>query len=211
MVTKIIIIICMMLLLAVLALLAFYRFYFLRNPKRRTPEGNVIVSPANGKVARIVKIGKRQKETIKKGILGKVDLLVKDVVDEGYLIVIVMTPFDVHYQRSPVAGIVEKTVHTKGKFVNVVKDASSLRSLENEKNEIIMKSDKVGRIKVVQVAGFLARRIRCFVEQKQKLVKGQDLGLICLGSQVLLVMPKLKLAVEEGDTVTDGETVIARF
>lgn len=189
----------------------FYKFYFLRNPKRVVPLGNVLVSPANGKVVRIVKLGCRNEEIVDKGLFGKVHLLVKDVVKDGYLIVIMMTPFNVHYQRSPIEGIVEKTTYSKGLFVNAVKDASSLVTLENEKNEIIIKNKKIGRIKVVQVAGFLARRIKCFVRPDEKVDKCQDIGLICLGSQVLLVIPKLKLAVKENDIVIDGETVIARF
>lgn len=202
-------------LIAMIILLAFfllsYRFWFLRKPKRKIPGGSTVVSPANGRIARIIDINNKKTADIHKGIIGKVKILVKDTVKRGYLIVIVMTPLDVHYQRSPVDGTVIKTRYSKGKFINAVKDASSLQSLQNEKNEIIVKNKMIGKIKVVQVAGMLARRISCFVGKNQKIHKGEEIGLISLGSQVLLVIPKIKLNVKEGQKVIDGETVIARF
>lgn len=198
-----------MLLLSIFLL--FYRFWFLRKPERRIPEGDSIVSPANGRIARIIEIDKQRTAEISKGLLGKLNLVVKDTVKSGYLIVIVMTPMHVHYQRSPVDGKVLNIRYRKGRFINVVKDASSLRSLQNERNEMIISNKRIGKIKVVQVAGFLARRISCFVKKNQKIHKGEELGLISLGSQVLLVLPELKLQVKEGQEVIDGETVIARF
>lgn len=192
--------------------LLFYRFWFLRKPKRDIPVGDVVVSPASGKIVKILKFGSRMDELdIRKGLLGKVKILIKDIAKEGFIIVIMMTPFDVHYQRSPVKGIVKSIRYRKGSFLNAVKDASSLRALENEKNEVTISNLKTGKVKVVQVAGFLARRISCFVRTKQKIHKGEELGLISMGSQVLLVIPKLKLEVEEGQKVIDGETIIAKF
>ena len=200
----------LLVILVVIIFLSLYIFGFLRNSKRIVPKGDCIVSPANGRIAKIISIGKNKNILVKKGLLGKV----KDVLGdfkEGYLIVIVMTPLNVHYQRSPVEGIVEKTVHTKGLFHNAMSAEPLKAGLENEKNEIIIKNRKIGSIKVVQVAGFLARRIHCFVTAGQKINKGEDIGLISLGSQVLLVIPKLAIKVKEGETVIDGETIIARF
>ncbi len=198
---------------ALVLLFLFYRLYFLRKPVRIIPPENVVVSPAYGKVVKIIRIGKGHKDTtsLKKGILGKVELLTKDVIRSGYMIVIMMTPFDVHYQRSPIHGTVEKTLHHKGRFLNAVKDAGSLAALENEKNEIVIRNNEIGKVKVVQVAGFLARRIECFTKRDQKVLKGEDIGLIKLGSQVILVIPDLKLCIKEGQRVIDGETPIARF
>ncbi len=190
----------------------FYRFWFLRKPKRDIPLGDVVVSPASGKIVRILEFGSRMDELdVRKGLLGKVRLLVKDVAKEGFMVVIMMTPFDVHYQRSPVKGMIESVIYRKGSFLNAVKDASSLQALENEKNEVTISNRRLGKLKVVQVAGFLARRITCFVRPKQKIHKGEELGLISLGSQVLLVIPKLKLEVVEGQKVVDGKTIIAKF
>lgn len=200
--------------LAVVAavLLMLYRFYFLRKPQRIMPEGNVVVSPADGKVVRILRVDKSAgKLKIDKGILGRINLLTEDTINKGHIIVIMMTPLNVHFQRSPVPGKVENIKHTRGLFLNAVKDAASLNALHNEKNEIIIHNRKIGRIKVVQVAGFLARRIRCFVKKGQKLDKGEEIGLICLGSQVILVIPDLRLEIKEDQKVIDGQTIIARF
>jgi phosphatidylserine decarboxylase len=188
----------------------FYRFYFLRKPVRAIVPGNAVVSPADGKIVRIIEIKGGKPVEVEKGLFGKVNLLTSDTVKDGYVIVIMMTPFNVHYQRAPLDGTVERMRYSEGRFLNVVKDAAALGSLENERNEITL-STKIGKIKVVQVAGFLARRIRCFLKPKQKVHKGGEIGLICLGSQVILVLPKLKLAVKDGQKVVDGETIIARF
>jgi phosphatidylserine decarboxylase len=193
--------------------LLFYRLYFLRKPKRDIPEDNTIISPADGKIVRILDIKGRKSTGLPKGLIGKVNLLTYDVADSCHVIVIMMTPLNVHYQRSPLSGTVQEVRYSEGKFINAVKDASSLAALENEKNGILIKNKAIGSLKVVQVAGFLARRIRCFVKKGQKIDKGGELGLICLGSQVILVLPKgkVRLVVKEGQRVTDGETVIARF
>jgi phosphatidylserine decarboxylase len=197
-------------LLLAAASLLFYRFYFLRRPARKIPQGSVVVSPADGRIVRILDIRGGRAASVSKGLLGKVRLLTADTIRDGHVIVIMMTPFNVHYQRAPLDGIVESVRYSKGRFLNAVNDAGSLRSLQNERNEVLI-STKAGRVKVVQVAGFLARRIRCFIKPKQKIHKGEEIGLICLGSQVILIIPKLRLAVKEGQRVTDGETVIARF
>jgi phosphatidylserine decarboxylase len=189
-----------------------YRIYFLRHPKRKIPGGNTVISPANGKVVRIVEFdGGKNTIDVRKGVLGRLKVLTKDVVDKGYLIVIMMTPLNVHFQKSPVEGVVESIRYRRGKFMNAVRDAASLNCLENEHNEIIINNGIIGKVKVVQVAGFLARRIHCFVKFKQKVHKGDDIGLISLGSQVLLVIPRIELGVKVGEDVVDGETVIARF
>ncbi len=192
-------------------LLIFYRFVFLRRPDRNVPKGDVLVSPASGRVARIIRIDKGGGVSVRKGLVGRVKLLVGDTVKRGYVVVIVMTPFDVHFQRCPVDAEVRDVSYRKGKFLNAVRDASSLQSLQNERNEILLHNARIGSFKVVQVAGFLARRISCFVRPKQKIHKGEELGLISLGSQVLLVIPEMDIEVRPGQKVVDGETVIARF
>ena len=187
----------------------YYTYIFMRNPKRTTPKGNNIVAPANGKINAIVRT-KKSDQTINKGILGKILLQTGDVAKDCYYINIVMTPLNIHYQRGPYDGTVLYVKHTKGKFLNAVSGASSLNAtLENEHTETLIKT-KLGKIKVVQIAGFLCRRIFPFVKKGQKIKKGQDLGIIKLGSQVTLVIPaKLKLKVKEGETMVDGETIIA--
>lgn len=188
----------------ILLFLVYYRFWFLRNPKRTPPLGNYIISPADGKVNQIIRSSSEDAK-ISKGI-GKIHTLASDV-DKEYLIVnIVMTPFDVHYQRSPIEGKVLYTKYNKGKFRNAVTDKIAI---ENENNEILISGKH--RVKVIQIAGILARRIKCFVKKKKNLKAGDIIGLITLGSQVTLIMPAgIKLNVREGERVKAGETIIAK-
>ena len=186
----------------------FWKFYFLRLPWRDIPWKGV-VSPADGKVVRIIKYG-GNKTDVKKGILGKVKVFTKDVAKEGYLVVIMLTPFNVHYQRAPTDGKILSVKYSKGKFLNAVKGASGMKaSFENEKNEILISNGKK-KYKVIQVAGFLARRIEWYVKKNEKIHKGQLLGRINLGSQVILVLPRGKMAIKTGERVVDGETIIMK-
>jgi phosphatidylserine decarboxylase len=189
-----------------LAAFLFWKFWFLRQPKRTTPKKG-IVSPASGTLIKIIPYKNGKAADIPKGMLGKVKAATVDVAKEGYLLVIMLTPLDVHYQRSPVDGVVEKVTYAKGLFKNAVIGAQ-YRLFENEKNEILIVTKK-GKIKVVQVAGVAARRIKCYVKAGERVKKGQLIGLINLGSQVVVVLPKQKLLVKENDYLIDGETVIA--
>ncbi|MFC1691444.1 phosphatidylserine decarboxylase [Nanoarchaeota archaeon] len=196
----------------ILILLMMYRFIFLRDPVRISPPGPVIVSPADGRIVKIVKIGDKNPVRIKKGLMGKIEVLSKDVFKKGYLISIMMNIHNVHYQRAPLEGIVQTIKYTPGAFRNAVKDASSMQAIDNERNEIIIKNNKIGKIKVIQIAGLLARRIKCFAEENKFVKKGQKIGLITLGSQVSILLPdKVKLLCEEEEKVKAGETIIAKY
>ena len=185
--------------------LLFYRFIFMRNPSINIPGGNVIVSPADGKVMCVGAIHKKD-IVIHKGWLGKVNH-VHVPSGESYLVSIFMSPFNVHFTRAPYAGKVEHIAYHKGTFFNA---GDPSKSLHNENNQITL-STSLGKVLVVQIAGFLARRIQCFVKEKQKINKGGNLGFINLGSQVSLLLPKnkVKMLVKEGDKVIGGESVIA--
>ena len=191
----------------VLALLLFYRLWFLRNPGRPMPKGEKILSPADGTIARIIPI--RKTMDIRKGLMGKVRAWAGDVTKDGYLIVIVMTPMDMHYQKAPCDCRVLGTRHVPGKFHNAVTKAREMKATFENEHNIILLDTKYGRMKVIQVAGVLVRRVHCFVEPGQKLKKGEDLGVVKLGSQVCFIMPKLKLKVKEGEHVLARATVMA--
>jgi len=183
--------------------LLFWRVYFLRDPARTIAEGDNIVSPADGKVIAIHRVH-TDMINIPKGMLGRVELLAKDVKKAGYLISIFMSPFDVHVQRAPINGRVGKIQYEKGSYYN----ASTVKALSNEKNEILI--DDIDSVKVIQIAGFVARRIECWVKEGDHLVKGDKIGRINLGSQVSIIIPRnTRIKVREGDRVTAGETVIA--
>ena len=184
-------------------LLALFLLNFYRDPKRTIPKGNNIVAPADGKVINIVKVKNNAK--IKKGLLGRIHILTKDIAKECYVVSIFMSPLNVHINRSPIDGVVKSIKHSKGSFFR----ADDIeKSLENEKNEIIIQN-KAMKVKVIQVAGFVARRIICNVKVNQKINKGGKIGMIALGSQTTIVLPDIRLRVKLNDKVKAGETIIA--
>jgi|SRR3989338_2570143 len=186
-------------------LLILFLMNFYRDPKRKIPKGNNIVAPADGKIISIIDTSKSNIK-IKKGILGKIKTLTKDVAKECYAISIFMSPFDVHINRAPIAGTITSIKHTRGKFF----EAYNLeKSLLNEKNEIIIQNKRMG-VKIIQIAGFLARRIKCYAKQNQKVNKGEKIGMIALGSQTTLIIPKgVDLKIKVNNKVKAGETIIA--
>lgn len=195
---------------AVLALLiGIFLLNFYKDPKRKIPKGNNIVSPADGKIISIIDTSK-QSLTVSKGLIGKIRTTSRDVADKCYAISVFMSPLDAHINRAPIAGTVKSVNHTKGKFF---KAYDLERSFENEKNEIIIENKSM-KVKVIQIAGFLARRVICNVKINQKLNKGQKIGMIALGSQTTIIIPKIihygmKLKIKVDDRVKAGETVIA--
>lgn len=191
----------------VILLLIIFLLNFYRDPKRKIPKGNNIVSPADGRVISILKIN-ANKVKINKGFLGKIEAITKDIAKECYVISIFMSPFDVHVNRAPISGQVKSIKHEKGRFFAAF---NLEKSLTNEKNEIIIENKRIGKIKVIQVAGFLARRIICKINKNEKVNKGQRMGKIVLGSQVTLILPskKIKLKIKKKQKVVGGETIIA--
>ena len=200
------IIFAFVLLITLISIVFLLNFY--RDPKRAIPEGNNIVSPADGRVISIIDTSDEEIK-INKGFLGKIRTLAKDVADECYVVSIFMSPFDAHINRAPIDGIVKSARHEKGHFY---KAYDLKKSFENEKNEIVIedKKNKI-KVKVIQIAGFLARRIICYVKPGEKVNKGGKVGMIALGSQATFIMPKnkVKLAVKKGDKVKAGSSIIS--
>lgn len=202
--------------LLVVCALLFYHLWFLRDPVRSIPAGNNLVSPADGRVSKIIRIEKgKVPDTLQidKGLLGKIQARVKPVLgnQSGYLISIVMTPMDVHYQYAPCDGTVESVKHNRGKFLNAVSGADTMAAtLENEHAEIVMNCS-AGKIAIYPIAGFVARRIHTFVQPSQKIKKGDKLGIIRLGSQVSIIIPDLDVNVTEGQHLNGGEDILATY
>lgn len=168
------------------------------------------MSPANGVV---VSVKEWNSETLKemKGDFGVINVWTKDVDTAGTIISIQMDPTNVHYQRSPTVATVLKHNHVPGSFNNaiVMSNEYGIR-FENEHNEILMETQSGKKYKVIQIAGFLARRIEDYVKPGKELKKGEVIGLIKLGSQVSLILPHGVLPkVIVGQTTIDGETIIA--
>lgn len=169
----------------------FFAFFF-RNPKRMIPEdSSLVVSPADGKV------------------MGVVEVEHDDFVNEPCnKVIIFLSVFDVHINRSPIAGEIKFQQYTCGRFIPAYKDAVGF---ENERHTIGIESGNF-RVSVTQIAGILARRIVSWVTLDDILQKGQRYGLIKFGSCTELVMPKnVEIVVKKGDKVIGGETVIGRI
>lgn len=169
----------------------FFAFFF-RNPKRMIPEdSSLVVSPADGKV------------------MGVVEVEHDDFVNEPCnKVIIFLSVFDVHINRSPIAGEIKFQQYTCGRFIPAYKDAVGF---ENERHTIGIENGNF-RVSVTQIAGILARRIVSWVTLDDVLQKGQRYGLIKFGSCTELVMPKnVEIVVKKGDKVIGGETIIGRI
>ena len=167
--------------------------YFFRDPRRVTParEG-LIVSPADGRISQVA--------------MAAPPVELEMGVAPRTRISIFMSVFDVHVNRAPVSGQIERIVYRPGKFLNADLDKASE---ENERNGIVIRTG-AGGVGIVQIAGLLARRIVCFVRDGQTVNAGDRVGLIRFGSRVDIYLPEgARLLVAEGQTSIAGETLIA--
>jgi len=119
-----------------------------------------------------------------------------------------MNIFNVHVNRIPIDCEVLAIEYYPGAFMPADKYEAMFK---NERNALLIKSDNI-LITVVQVAGLLARRIVCWTEVGDRLIKGQRFGLIQFGSRVDVYLPKdVKILVEKKQKVIAGETPIAKI
>ena len=177
---------------AVPALLAVYFTYFFRNPKRCVPrDESALVSPADGKV-----------------------MSVEEVEDDLYLnarcrkIVIFLSIFDAHVNRTPLAGTIKFQQYTCGRFRPAYKDGVGF---ENERYSLGIENERT-RILVTLIAGVLARRVVSWVTLGDTLLHGQPYGMIKFGSCIeVFVEDNVDIYVKKGDFVRGGETIIGRI
>ena len=172
-------------------LVAVFVVQFFRDPPREVPQQpNAVLAPADG---RIVKVERTRDPYTERDAL---------------LISVFMNVFNVHSNRSPVDGTVERVEYSRGKFVNADLDKAST---ENERNAMVVRLDGE-RITVVQVAGLIARRILCYVKAGDRLARGQRYGFIRFGSRVDVYLPlTAKPRVAVGDRVAATSTVLAEL
>jgi phosphatidylserine decarboxylase len=165
----------------VMLLAAFVAFFF-RNPKRDiSPDPRVIVSPADGRVVKVDRVGNVTKLSI------------------------FLSIFDVHVNRSPIAGRIEAIDYKKGKFKAAFNHAASI---ENERN-VIMVAEGDLKLVFTQIAGLVARRIVCWKKVGDTVAKGELIGLIRFGSRVDVLFPAgTEATVEPGTRVRGGSSAI---
>lgn len=170
---------------------------FFRDPIRTTPVGDdVIVAPADGLVTMIQRVP-MPRELI--GELGEASLV---------RVSIFMSVFDVHINRTPIAGTIRQVVYISGKFLNADLDKASD---ENERQHIVVEGRDGRRIGFTQIAGLVARRIVPFVKPGDMVATGQRIGLIRFGSRVDVFLPDdCAPQVTLGQRSIAGETIIGR-
>lgn len=166
--------------------------YFFRNPERLPHDDSkdTLISPADGKVIDIREMEENEflNEPIKR-------------------VSIFMSLSDVHVNRAPCNGTVKKVVHRDGEFALAFKKDIEK---ENERNYILIENDHE-RLLVVQIAGFLARRITSYVKEGMAVKKGEPIGIIAFGSRVDIYFPQYyKIMVSLNSKVKAGVTVIAK-
>src|SRR5208282_5713102 len=168
-------------------LLAIFFLWFFRDPERAIPDAaGAVVSPGDGKVteASIVTVGGEKQVRIS----------------------IFLSVFDVHVNRSPIAGVVREVRYQRGKFLNAMSQASAE---QNEQNIVRVEGDGQAVI-FKQIAGLLARRIVFHPKIGERLERGQRVGLIKFGSRVdVLCDATAALQVRVGDRVRGGASVLA--
>jgi len=173
-------------------IIALFVLQFFRDPARVIPQDdNAVLSPADG---RIVVVGKAMDP-----YAGR----------EALKISVFMNVFNVHSNRAPVDGRIEKIEYFPGKFVNADLDKASI---ENERNALVITAANGQTVTCVQVAGLIARRILCYVGATDKISRGQRYGFIRFGSRVDVYLPlTARPMVAVGDKVSATETVLAQF
>jgi len=184
--------------------------YFNRIPERTIPQGNTIVSPANGKVINIKSVDNAEITFFKNDI--KNILPVHDINPPYTVVIIEMNLKNVHVQRAPIDGMIAYQEYFPGTHKNAL-FSPNLNQLvnTNEKKLIVFKNDNVS-VGVVQVAGLAARRIRSFVKENDIIKKGDVYGKIILGSQIVVIIPKEAIiSTSVGKILIDGESIIAEY
>jgi len=171
---------------------------FFRDPVRTTPlDPRLIVSPADGLVTHIVRVPAPPELRAELG------------AGEFTRVSIFMSVFDVHINRSPVAGRIRRIAYVPGKFVNADLDKASE---DNERQHFVVESSGGVKIGFTQIAGLVARRILSFVSEGDQVTAGERIGLIRFGSRVDVFLPggtgsRLLL----GQRAIAGETVVAEL
>jgi phosphatidylserine decarboxylase len=171
-------------------LLTLFIAFFFRNPKRKIPSlQNIILSPADG---RIIHVGECEENRFLR--------------EKALKVSIFMSVFDVHINRAPASGKVLERSHHPGRFLMANVEKSSLL---NEQNAFILETEDRFKILLIQIAGFVARRIVCYAKAGDTLRRGEIFGMIRFGSRIDLYLPmEVKPIVRLGQHVKGGESII---
>jgi len=168
--------------------------YFFRDPERVTPlRAGLVVSPADGRVSAIEDVVPPPELDLDREPVTRISIF--------------MNIFDVHVNRAPAEGTLSRIAYVPGKFVNADLDKASE---DNERQAMTLVLDDGRKLGVVQIAGLIARRIVKLVNERDRLLAGQRIGLIRFGSRVDVYLPRgVHSFVSIGQRAVAGETIIA--
>jgi len=176
-----------------LILITVWVYYFFRDPERYPiNDDNYLVSPADGLITDIAEKSGPEELRLENTSYTRVSVF--------------MNVFNCHVNRVPSSGKVEEIYYKPGKFLNASLDKASE---ENERNYFKIKLVNGEEIIIVQIAGLIARRIVCEVEQGQNLKQGERIGMIRFGSRVDIYFKNKKVLAKLGQNVVSGESLIA--
>lgn len=173
-----------------IAALTLFIIFFFRDPERVTPQDSLaVIAPADGEIMEIA--------STREG-----DFLVKEMKKVS----IFLSLMDCHMNRSPLTGTVLGKKYTKGRFDFAYLNSSSH---ENERLSTLIESEDGEKIVVVQIAGFLARRIVSYLNDGSFIRRGERIGMIKFGSRVDTFLPQhCEIITKVGEKVRGGETII---
>lgn len=166
---------------------------FFRDPERHPPsDERAVVAPADGRVLRAEFVDDQR------FLEGPVQM-----------VSIFMSPLNVHVNRNPIGGRVVDVRYHAGRYFRAFAEKASL---DNEQNAILVEDHRARRVAFVQIAGFIARRIVCYLRPQMAIERGARCGLIMFGSRVDVFLPAdAELRVQVGQKTRAGETVIAQW
>jgi phosphatidylserine decarboxylase len=166
---------------------------FFRDPDRVIPNRpGLVVSPADG---RVICVERSRSDAFFDAEMTKISIF--------------MSVFNVHVNRIPAEGQIYRIRYRPGTFVAADRAEASMR---NEHNAVFIETSSGKRLCLVQVAGLIARRIICRVQEDETVRRGQRFGMICFGSRLdVYLPPEIRLAVAVGDKVLAGSSILGRF
>ena len=178
----------------IFTIISIWVYYFFRDPERYSiNDDSFLVSPADGLVTDVSERSGPEELRLENKTYTRISIF--------------MNVFNCHVNRIPTSGNVEEIYYKPGKFLNASLDKASE---ENERNYFKIKSNIDNEeIIIVQIAGLIARRIVCDVEQGQELKQGDRIGMIRFGSRVDIFFKNKKVLAKIGQNVTAGESLIA--
>ena len=169
-------------------------FYFFRDPERISiNDESYLISPADGVISQIIEVN------------GPAELGLEN--KKFTRVSIFMNIFDCHVNRVPASGEISKIFYKPGKFINATLDKASD---ENERNFVKMKNSSGDELIIVQIAGLIARRIVCEINEGDSIKQGNKFGIIRFGSRVDLYFTNYELMVKKNQRTIAGETIMAR-